>query len=179
MLTHLQLVLPEDISRFNQLGVVGVPNPYWFKVDEYYHTLALPYLGRDRADTQYPMRSFLEAGVFMASASDFPVTIPFDPLIGIQIGITRAEVGQESDQVLWPEEKASLEQMLTSFTYNGAYANFLENQIGSLEVGKQADLVVLSNNIFEIPGSEIADTKVLLTYIAGEEVFRSDEYSAQ
>lgn len=179
MLTHLQLVTPEDISRFKQLGVVGLPNPYWFKVDEYYDTLALPYLGRDRADKQYPMRSFFDSGVVMASASDFPVTIPFDPLIGIQIGMTRAEVGGKPAQVLWPEEKASLEQMVISFTYNGAYANFLEHQIGSLEVGKQADLVVLSNNIFEVPEGEIADTKVLLTYVAGEEVFRSDDYSDQ
>lgn len=179
MLTHLQLVVPEDISRFKQLGVVGLPNPYWFKVDEYYDTLALPYLGRDRADKQYPMRSFFDSVVVMASASDFPVTIPFDPLIGIQIGITRAEVGGKSGRVLWPEEKASMEQMVTSFTYNGAYANFLENQIGSLEVGKQADFIVLSSNIFEVPESEIADTKVLLTYLAGERVFKSDEYEGE
>lgn len=177
MMTHLQLVTPEDISRFNRLGIVGIPNPYWFKIDEYYHTLALPYLGRDRADKQYPMKSFIDAGVVMASASDFPVTIPFDPLIGIQIGITRSEVGQKGGDVLWPEEKVSLEQMVTSFTYNGAYANFLENQIGSLEVGKQADFIVLENNIFVIPENEIAETEVLLTCIAGEEVYRSENYT--
>jgi predicted amidohydrolase YtcJ len=174
MLTHLQLVTPEDISRFNQLEVIGVPNPYWFKVDEYYLTLALPYLGRDRADKQYPMKSFFDESVIMASASDFPVTIPFDPLIGIQIGMTRSEVGQKETKILWPEEKASLEQMVTSFTYNGAYANFLENETGSLVVGKQADFIVLEKNIFEIPESDIANTKVLRTYIAGKEVFRSD-----
>lgn len=177
MMTHLQLVTPEDISRFDRLGIVGIPNPYWFKIDDYYHTLALPYLGKDRANKQYPMKSFFDAGVVMASASDFPVTIPFDPLIGIQIGITRSEVGQKGGDVLWPEEKVSLEQMVTSFTYNGAYANFLENQIGSLEVGKQADFIVLENNIFVIPESEIAETEVLLTYIAGEEVYRSENYS--
>lgn len=113
----------------------------------------------------------------MASASDFPVTIPFDPLIGIQIGITRSEVGQKGGDVLWPEEKVSLEQMVTSFTYNGAYANFLVNQIGSLEVGKQADFIVLENNIFVIPENEIAETEVLLTCIAGEEVYRSENYT--
>ena len=95
MLTHLQLVTPKDISRFGQLNAIGIPNPYWFKIDDYYHTLALPYLGQERADKQYPMKSFLDAGVVMASASDFPVTIPFDPLIGTQLGMTRAEIGQE------------------------------------------------------------------------------------
>ena len=177
MLTHLQLVTPGDISRFGQLGVIGVPNPYWFKIDDYYRTLALPYLGADRADKQYPMRSFFDSGVIMACASDFPVTIPFDPLIGIQLGITRSEIGDRSANVLWAEERASLEQMITSFTYNGAYANFLENQTGSLEVGKQADFIVLDQNLFEIPQTEIADTKVLLTYIDGQEVFKAEEYS--
>ena len=177
LLTHLQLVTPGDISRFNQLGVIGVPNPYWFKIDDYYHTLAFPYLGADRADRQYPMRSFLDAGVVMASASDFPVTIHFDPVIGIQLGITRSEIGVTRAGVLWSEERASLEQMITSFTYNGAYANFLENQIGSLEVGKQADLIVVDQNLFEIPQTEIANTKVLLTYVGGQEVFRAAEFS--
>ena len=179
LLTHLQLVTPGDVSRIKQLGVIGVPNPYWFKVDDYYHKLALPYLGADRADKQYPMRSFMDAGVVMASASDFPVTIPFDPLIGIQLGITRTEVSGTSTEVLWSEERANLEQMITSFTYNGAYANFLENQTGSLEVGKQADFIVLDQNLFEIPQTEIAHTKVLLTYVDGQEVFRAAEFPSK
>jgi predicted amidohydrolase YtcJ len=179
LLTHLQLVTPGDISRIKQLGVIGVPNPYWFKVDDYYHKLALPYLGADRADKQYPMRSFMDAGVVMASASDFPVTIPFDPVIGIQLGITRTEVSGTSTEVLWSEERANLEQMITSFTYNGAYANFLENQTGSLEVGKQADFIVLDQNLFEIPQTEIAHTKVLLTYVDGQEVFRAAEFPSK
>lgn len=173
LMTHLQLVAPEDIQRFNQLGVVGVPNPYWFKVDDYYHTLALPYLGKTRADRQYPLKSFFEADVVMASASDFPVTIPFDPLIGIQLGITRAELGGSSAEVLWPEEKASLDQMIASFTYHGAYANFLEEDIGSLEAGKEADFIILDRNLFELPEAEIADTRVLHTYVAGQEAFRA------
>ena len=57
--------------------------------------------------------------------------------------------------------------MIASFTYNGAFANFLENQTGSLEVGKQADFIVLDKNIFDVPEHKIAETEVLLTYIAG------------
>ncbi len=113
----------------------------------------------------------------MASASDFPVTIPFDPLIGIQIGITRSEVGDLFSEVLWSDEVANLEQMIASFTYSGAYANFLENNIGSLEVGKLADFIVLDHNLFEILPAEIASTKVLLTYVDGKEVFRAAEFS--
>jgi predicted amidohydrolase YtcJ len=143
-------------------------------VDDYYSALAVPYLGKERADQQYPMRSFIDAGVRMASASDFPVTIPFDPLIGIELGVTRSPQGTVTDEILWPEEKASLEQMVTSFTINGAYANFLENQTGTLEVGKQADFIVLDQNLFEIPASEIASTKIQNTYLQGEGVFQAE-----
>jgi predicted amidohydrolase YtcJ len=177
LVTHLQLVTPKDILRFKQLGIIGVPQPFWFKIDEYYWELALPYLGKARADIQYPMQSFINAGVIMASASDFPVTIPFDPVIAIQLGITRSEIGKTPEEILWPEERASLEDMITSFTYNGAYANFLEDDTGSIEVGKQADMVVLDQNLFEIPATEIADTKVLLTLVDGEPVYRDPAFS--
>jgi predicted amidohydrolase YtcJ len=173
LVTHLQLVEPEDIQRFKQLDVVGVPQPFWFKIDDYYEELAFPYLGKERADIQYPMKSFIDAGVVMASASDFPVTIPFDPLIAIQRGMTRSGPNEDAEEVLWPEERVSLEDMIRSFTYNGAYANFLENETGSIEVGKQADIIVLDRNLFEIPTSEIPKTKVLMTLVDGKEVYRA------
>lgn len=174
MITHLQLVTPEDILRFNQLDIIGLPNPYWFKVDDDYHLLSVPYLGEERARIQYPMRSFLEAGVRMASASDFPVTIPFDPLMGMEIGVTRSPLGTVTDDILWPEERVSLEEMVTSFTYNGAYSNFLEGKTGSLEAGKQADFVVVDQNIFELAAQDISKSKVLQTFVDGNEVYRAD-----
>lgn len=178
LVTHLQLVEPDDIKRFGELGVVGVPQPFWFKVDGYYRELALPYLGKDRAARQYPMQSFFDAGVIMASSSDFPVTIPFDPLIAIQTGNTRSANRESPEAILWPEERSSLEDMIVSYTYNGAFANFLENETGSIEVGKRADLVVLDQDLFEIPTNEIAKTKVLLTLIDGKEVYRASVFTA-
>jgi len=185
LITHLQMVHPDDIPRFAELGVVGVPQPFWFSVNPYYWNLELPFLGKERADTEYPMQSFIEAGVVMASGSDFPVTIPFDPLIGIQTGVTRSAPGKTTDPdivlkkgewgVLWPEERASLEDMVASFTINGAYANFVEQETGSLEMGKAADLVVLDRNLFEIPVREISEASVLLTLFEGKEVFRHPE----
>jgi len=176
LITHLQLVAPEDIARFNELGIVGVPQPFWFKVDEYYEELALPYLGKARADVQYPMKSFFDSGVVMASASDFPVTIPFDPLIGIQTGITRSQPGLDPQKVLSPDERVSLDEMIASFTYNGAYANYIEHETGSLEVGKRADVVVLDRNLFDIPPSEISRTQVLLTLVDGVVVFKDGDF---
>ena len=115
----------------------------------------------------------------MASGSDFPVTIPFDPLIAIQTGVTRNSVEPSETRVLWPEERSSLEDLIRSFTYNGAYANFLENEIGSLEIGKKVDLVVLDKNLFEIPEEDIALTKVLLTLVDGNEVYRAETFPGE
>jgi predicted amidohydrolase YtcJ len=176
LITHLQLVTPKDIARFGELGIVGVPQPFWFKVDEYYEKLARPYLGKARADVQYPMKSFIESGVIMASASDFPVTIQFDPLIGVQIGMTRSLPGVEPEVVLWRDERATLDDMIASFTINGAYANFIEHETGSLEVGKRADVIVLDQNLFDIPPAEISQTRVLLTLADGVVVFRDTDF---
>ena len=175
-ITHIHLVDPEDIPRFKELDIIGLPQPFWFIVDDYYDELALPYLGQERAGRQYPMQSLIDSGVVMASSSDFPVTIPFDPLIAIQTGITRSSVEKNEDRVLWPEERSSLEDLIRSFTYNGAYANFLEDEIGSLEIGKKADLIVLDQNLFEIPAGKIAEVEVLLTMVEGDVVYKGIEF---
>ena len=172
LITHIQLVAAQDILRFKELGVIAVPQPYWFMKDDYYYNLQVPYLGLKRADEEYPMASFFRAGVVVASASDYAVTIPCNPLKAIQIGITRSCLGvTDPKEILWPEERATLEQMIASFTINGAYANFLENTTGSIEVGKMADLIVLDKNLFKVPVAEISKVKVVLTFFAGKEVF--------
>jgi hypothetical protein len=171
-ITHLQLVDQKDIKKFKELGVVAVPQPYWFSKDDYYYNIQVPYLGQERADEEYPMKSFFDMGVIVASSSDYPVTIPCNPLKAIQYGITRSEFNTtDSTEVLWPEERVTLEQMIRSFTINGAYANFLESETGSIEVGKKVDLIVLDKNLFEIPVTEINNAKVLMTIFEGENVF--------
>ena len=171
-ITHLQLVDASDIKKFKELGVVALPQPYWFSKDDYYYNIQVPYLGQKRADEEYPMKSFFDKGAIVASSSDYPVTIPCNPLEAIQYGITRSEFNTtDSTEILWPEERVSLEQMIRSFTINGAYANFLEKETGSIEVGKKADLVVLDKNLFEIPVNEIYKAKVLMTLFEGKEVF--------
>jgi hypothetical protein len=172
LITHLQLVAAADILRFKELNVVAVPQPYWFMKDAYYYNLQVPYLGQKRADEEYPMASFFKAGVLVASSSDYAVTIPCDPLRAIQIGITRSCLGvSDPREILWPEERATLEQMIASFTINGAIANFLENATGSIEAGKAADLIVLDKNLFRIPASEISQARVILTLFSGKRVF--------
>jgi predicted amidohydrolase YtcJ len=172
LVTHIQLVAAKDIERFKELGVVAVPQPYWFMKDDYYYNLQVPYLGQKRADEEYPMESFFKAGVVVASASDYAVTIPCNPLRAIQIGMTRSCLGvTAAKEILWPEERATLDQMIASFTINGAYANFLEATTGSIEVGKAADLVVLDRNLFRIPVEAISQASVIMTFFQGERIF--------
>ena len=119
------------------------------------------------------MKSFMDAGVIMASASDFPVSMPCPPMLGIHGGVTRCEPGVEDpNEVLGPEERVSVEEMIASYTINGAYANFLEGETGSLEVGKKADIIVLDQNLLENPSSKISETKVLMTIFEGKEIYR-------
>jgi hypothetical protein len=177
IITHLQLVSPQDILRFRQLSVVAVTQPYWFMKDDYYYLIQVPYLGQERADREYPMESFYKEGVVVASSSDYPVTIPCNPLQAIQIGMTRSRPDtKDPKEVLWPEEKATLDQMIAGFTWNGAYANFLERVTGSIEVGKSADLVVLDGNLFDIPASEIGKIEVRLTFFEGREAYRDKSF---
>jgi predicted amidohydrolase YtcJ len=94
-------------------------------------------------------------------------------LIGIQRGVTRSGSGSENDASMWPEERVNLEEMIASFTVHAAFANFLEHEIGSLEVGKSADLVVLDKSLFDIPEIHISNTKVLLTLVGGEKLYQA------
>jgi predicted amidohydrolase YtcJ len=173
-ITHLQLVADEDIKRFADLDVIGMPQPIWHHKGENYTDIVLPYLGKKRADRQFPMKRFMDAGVCLAGASDFPVDVPSPPLTGIMIGTTRHEPGKP-DEILWPEERVTLAQLIESYTIKGAYANRVEDVTGSLVEGKSADIVVLERNLFDIPPTEIADVKVILTFLEGNEVYGSGE----
>jgi predicted amidohydrolase YtcJ len=173
LITHLQLVSTGDIFRFKKLGVIAVTQPYWFMKDDYYYNIQVPYLGQERADAEYPMESFFKAGVKVTSSSDYSVTIPCNPLVAIQTGMTRSRPETvDPKEVLWPGENATLDQMIASFTINGAYANFLEKSTGSLEVGKMADLIVIDKNLFSIPVTDIGKARVMMTFFEGKEVFR-------
>lgn len=178
-ITHLQLVKENDIARFKDLGVIGVPQPTWFLKEGEYFAQSVELLGEERANEQYPMRSFINKGVVMASSSDYPITQGpyFSPLVGIQMGLTRTSLqATNSQNALNPKEKVSLAEMIKTYTINGAYANFLEKETGSIKVGKKADLVVLDKNLFKIPKHDIHTTKILLTLLEGKETFRHTEF---
>ena len=180
MITHWQVVDPRDVIRAARLDVVSLVQPYWFVRDIYYDRGGLPCLGAARAEREFPMRSLFAAGMRPASSSDFPVTPSPDPLVGMQGGVMRwlpesvfgGAVEPPGD--VWSEEAVTVEQMIETFTINGAQANYLESTTGSLEVGKSADVIVLARDPLRCAHAEIArGNKVLLTMLQGREVYRA------
>jgi hypothetical protein len=172
-LTHLQYVAPPDVARLARLGVTAVVQPYWAVKDAYFFHSQLPVLGQWRAEHEYPIRSFFDTGALVAAASDWPVTLPPNPLCAIQIGVTRHFCGLSLvDEALWPEERCTPEQMVDSFTINAARALFIDAETGSIEPGKSADLIVVDRDPLTVAPSEISQARVLLTLFQGREVFR-------
>ncbi len=185
--THLQVVAPEDFARFATLGAIAVADPYWHnKAPFYWETVEYPALG-ERAEKEYPMKSFLDAGVVLSFASDYPVTTNPNPFVAIETGITRnlaqdMEYGlgditdmDDPTYLLWPEERLTVLEMLRGYTIDGAYAVFAEDTIGSLEVGKSADMIIIDKNLLTVNPLDISETQVLRTYFMGKLVYDAAE----
>lgn len=182
-ITHIFLIDPADVKRFKELGVVAMTNSYWAQIDETYFVNG-GYIGMDRAAHTFPLNCFFKEGVITANASDYPITAVPNPFVGMEIGVTRIAPDNyhpwifnyddpKFHQPLWPEERAGLEDMMDSFTINQAYANFIEKETGSIEVGKSADLVVVDKNIKQIPQEDIGTAKVEETLFRGKTVYRA------
>ena len=170
--THLQLVDPADISRMARLGVVAVTDPHWFGMDKGYLDMMAAILGKERAEAQLPMKSFFDAGIVVTSASDYPVENPAYPLLGIQKGVTRTVIGQP-DTLHAPAERVTVEQMIEAATLNEAFQLKCEDRLGSITVGKEADMVVLGEDITTCDPQHIAESPVLRTMVGGEWVYIS------
>lgn len=173
-LTHVQLIRDEDIDRMKELDIMAVLQPVWAYKEDGFYDQAVELVGRERADSQYPLNSLIEKGIVVSSSSDFPVTVEWSPLEGMEVGVTRNAIGAlDKDYILNGKEATSIDNMLKSYTINGAYSNFSEDITGSIEEGKEADLVILDKDIFSIEPNEIAKTKVLSTYADGKKAYSS------
>ncbi|MBO6107692.1 MAG: amidohydrolase [Stomatobaculum sp.] len=168
--THLQVVDRADIPRMAKLGMVAVTDPHWFDMEPAYFNMMAAVLGEDRAEHQLPMKSFFDAGVVVTSASDYPVTDPAYPLIGMQKGVIRQLPGQP-DTLHDPAERVTIEQMIEATTLNEAYQLLCDDRLGSITADKEADLVVLGADITACDPEHIQDAPVLGTMTGGEWVY--------
>ncbi len=178
-LAHIQIVHPDDIPRFRRLGAVANAQALWAAHESQMDDLTIPFLGEERATWQYPFASLVRAGAVLAMGSDWSVSTP-DPLQQIHVAVNRVMPPDypyrvDDREVFLPDERIDLPTALAAFTVGSAYVNHLDEDTGSIEVGKYADLVVLDRNLFEHPADEISQARVQLTMVEGERVFAAGD----
>jgi predicted amidohydrolase YtcJ len=166
---HCQVVDVADLPRFASMGVIASMQPT-------HATSDMPWaekrVGTDRLAGAYAWRTLLDSGAVLAFGSDFPVESA-DPLWGIYSAVTRMDHdgnppgGWRAEQSLTPEEA------VRSFTFGSAYAAFDENDAGTIEVGKRADLSIFDRDVLAIPPREILDTRAAITIVRGKVVYES------
>jgi predicted amidohydrolase YtcJ len=165
-ITHMQLVSESDIPRFKELNVIADMQLAWAGADEYRIPPVKPYIDAKAFELMYPAKSLQNAGAIIASSSDWPDSPP-NPWLTVQKGITR----DGPYGVLNAKESLTLKDMLYSYTINAAKAIGLEQKIGSLQKGKQADFIVVDRDVFKTPVNELNQTQVLETYFDGDLVY--------
>jgi hypothetical protein len=183
-LAHLQVVHPDDVRRFRELGVVANCQPLWALLEGQMVHLTIPFLGEERSGWQYPFGSLHRAGAVLAFGSDWSVSSP-DPFQAIHMAVNRrapqefaSVVGDEAVQeVFLPRERLDLPTAIRAQTMGSAYVNHLERETGSIEVGKHADLVVVDRDVFAVPVDEIHRANVELTFVEGERVHAAGAFT--
>jgi len=172
-ITHCNFLTAEAIEQMAQLGVVADIQPAWLYLDA--RTLTAQF-GRERLRYFQPLKTLAERGVIVGGGSDHMQKIgalrsinPYHPFLGMWVTLTRQARWFEG--ALNPHEALSRQQAIRFYTWNNAYLLFLEDQIGSLEAGKLADLIVLDRDLLTCPVDDVRQVRVLATYLGGRQVY--------
>ncbi|NLP63159.1 amidohydrolase [Paraburkholderia sacchari] len=171
VITHAFLTHPADIPRFRRLGVLANTQLQWGVVDTYTKAIR-EFYGEKRWSSMYKFRTFIEEGVTVSIGMDglaCQCRCQHRPVEHIESGLTRQLAG-EPDAAVFPDinERLSIPQLIAAYTIHGAYQLGMEKEIGSLSVGKRADLIVLERDLFEVGKYEIGKVDVGLTMMNGE-----------
>ena len=168
---HAQHMAAKDFDRFAQLHVIASVQPY-HAIDD--GRWAEERIGHDRASRTYAFRTFLDHGVRLAFGTDWEVA-PLNPMLGLYAAVTRATLDGKNPDGWFPEQKLTLPEAIEGYTTGSAYAEFQENEKGSITVGKLADMVLLSDDIFAIDPAKIRDVKVKTTIVGGKIVWDASD----
>jgi len=175
---HAQHMAEKDFSRFAQLDVIASVQPY-HAIDD--GRWAEARIGHDRASRTYAFRTFLNHGVQLAFGTDWDVA-PLNPLLTVYAAVTRATLDGKNPNGWFPEQKLTVAEAVEAYTMGSAYAEFQDRKKGSITPGKLADMVLLSDDIFEIPPEKIKNVTVLKTIVGGKIVYdaaRKPAYKTQ
>ena len=165
--SHAARIHADDIPRFAELKVAAEMCPnLWYPIPG----LDWEALLGPGGSNNWPVKTLTESGALVIYGSDWPVVPTPNPWPAIESMVTRSDPGGASDAQDWPEQAVDLETALRIFTINGAVANKAGDSSGSLEVGKDADFIVLDRNIFEVPIGDVGETQVLVSVVGGQKV---------
>lgn len=164
---HAGISSPDLQERMKKLEMIPIPNPpFPYEFGEIY----VQHYG-DRVNYMYAVRDYIDRGIMAAGGSDAPVT-DFNPLLGIQVAVNRKS---QSGMEFGVNQAIGVMEAIRLYTWNGAYASFEEEIKGSIEVGKLADLVILSDSILSVNPNQIKDLKVETTIIDGEIIYKREQ----
>jgi predicted amidohydrolase YtcJ len=174
---HIETITAQDIPRFGKLGVIASYQPLHAEPNDDTLKVWARNAGPDRASRGWTWQSVAKTGGRLAFGSDWPV-VTLNPWYGVQNAVTRQTLDGKPEGGWIPGERVSLEQAIEGYTFGAAFAGHRETSEGSLEEGKLADLIVLDQDIFNIPPSGIHMTNVLLTIVGGKIVYQSPDLVA-
>jgi predicted amidohydrolase YtcJ len=171
-IAHLQVVHPADVPRFAALDVTANMQGLWAAHEPQMDELTIPFIGPERTQRQYVFGDLLRSGARLAAGSDWAVSSA-NPLRACHVAVNRSLPGATGAQAepFLPNQRLDLAEALAAYTIGSAYVNHLDDQTGSIERGKLADLVVLDRDPFAHPAAEIGSTGILATYVQGEPVY--------
>ena len=174
-IVHATIMAPEDIEACGKMGIFNATQAVWFYVDPQFGALELQMFGPERFGREYNMRTRIDAGMFMTSGADYPITPDYRPLAGIQCALTQGSPypGDADDpaQVRNADEVVTFEEALKCYTIWCARQMGFEDILGSIEVGKKADFVVLDQDISKMDPTRIYETKICYTIFGGQVVY--------
>jgi predicted amidohydrolase YtcJ len=167
-------VHPDDVPRFAALDVTANMQGLWAAHEPQLDELTIPFLGPQRSQHQYVFGDLLRSGARLAAGSDWAVSSA-NPMRAIHVAVNRSLPGSTGAQAepFLPGQRLELAVALAAYTAGSAYVNHLDDETGTIERGKLADLVVLNRDPFAHPAAEIASTAVAATYVQGEQVYLS------
>ncbi len=171
IIAHLQLVDPNDIRKIGKNHIIACVPPLWTPKAPFYYQQEKQFIGKNRADKSYPIRSFIKAKAKVVFHSDYPVSPVMSIPKTIYKAITRMDPDRGKRSCRWPSETINRKQALCAFTKNAAYAFNEEKNFGTIEVGKIANLTVFNTNFLNCRVNKILDAKLLNTFVDGKIVF--------